>query len=262
MFPVVNFTGGLGAQLLSLAICLDFQNTRKPFGVDLTYFSGPRKTAGPGEGISVWPWQIDSYGFSQQDVLRMSFEKPLDHEPKLLSDSPQKLKIALAALEKPSIRGVIPAGDVAAIFSEFRLEFLSEEPFLAGHLRRGDYLNVASNVISESAYLETASEFRSLVRQAVFVSDSPSSAKFKSHLRTIFAKCYFIEGEVPDVVKVHQLLRAADILLGSNGQFGMTAGLLGSGLFLTPFDGHRRVEYDSVTNGLGSFLVHQRQTTA
>lgn len=100
-------------------------------------------------------------------------------------------------------------------------------------MRRGDYVNVASHLVSDQEFLDIAHPFRRLVRTAVVLSDSPIEAELRSRLQPLFDECVYLDDTDP--YTAHCVMRKARILIGSNSQFSLIAGMLNpEALFVMP----------------------------
>ena len=101
------------------------------------------------------------------------------------------------------------------------------------HLRRGDYLNVASHIVDDKVVGRLLSPLAELVRDVVLVSDGPISGELLSLTSGLF------EGvrDASDLPwdQAHTAMRMARVLVTSNSQFSLAAGLLREhGLTITP----------------------------
>ena len=250
----VTFTGGLGAQILSFAIVLDFRSRGIPVGADLSYFLQTPKIAEPGGSVSIWPWALDEYGLGISDVRDLCTARP-GGQSRLLHDSPEKLQLALEALQKSEVRSALPAKPVSEVFRLLGItEVGANQLHAAFHLRRGDYLNVSSHVVAEEEYLRLVPKIAKVTPAAIVVSDSILSSDLHDSFRLNFDQVTFLEGHAHDARFIHHLLRNAPIHVGSNGTFSLTAGLLGEGLWLSPsvwFGGSS--SYDAVLKEYSSF---------
>lgn len=231
--PIVSFTGGIGAQILSLAIVLEHNKSSRPIGVDLSYFEQEPRQASLGEGVSIWPWGLDFLGFPIERVSALSNIQR--NEGLLLSDSPQKLAMGVSALVDPGLKGIFPRKEPELNFSALNISDLrGKDRYVALHLRRGDYLNVASHLVPDQAYAALAARLSNVIPNAILISDSTPDVKSEMILRGQFEKFLVIGGLEHNPGEVHHLLRNAAIHVGSNGQFSLTAGLLSEGLYLAP----------------------------
>jgi len=217
---VVTFTGGMGAQIISAAIYFLLRSEGQTVYADLSYFDIPERVAtigNPGE-ISHWPWQLEQFGLTS-----VSFEIASDlakHNVEIVKDGPQKIVLGLKALRQPevqkhfaiasSVDDILPAG-----FSS---------GYLCIHIRRGDYVNVASHLITDIEFIELASKFAGLVKNIVVVSDSPIDKSFRHTIALGFERVVFKDNI--DAFTTHRIMRNARILICSNSQFSLIAALL------------------------------------
>lgn len=230
---VVSFTGGTGAQILSLSILADLLSREEPCGVDLSYFDQTPQRAAPGRGVSTWGWGLDYLGFSKENVASMSTLMP--SRGRVLRDSPEKLRLALAALTRPTISSMFPEQSIKKTFERLRISTrLNDFRYAAFHLRRGDYLNVASHVVPDGNYIDAANRISTIVPHAVIMSDSPVPSTLIEKFQKLFAKVTVVDNPSASPGDLHHLLRNASIHVGSNGQFSLSAGLLSRGLYFLP----------------------------
>jgi hypothetical protein len=234
---VVTFTGGMGAQILSAAIYLSKRNAGEEVYADLSYFDAQEKVATegrPGE-ISQWAWQLDRFGMS-----RSSFEARPGGlvGADVLADGPRKLQMALQALERPDIRARFPVGAGVADL----LPVDGQTPYLCIHVRRGDYVNVASHLVSDEAFIACARDWVGLLDHVVVLSDSPVPAPMRQALSAMFKHAHFPDGL--DAFASHRVMRCARVLVCSNSQFSLIAAVLNrQAMVLLPrkwFDGDAR----------------------
>lgn len=217
---VVTFTGGMGAQVISAAIYFSMKQSGQSVYADLSYFDQPENVAQAGHPgqCSHWAWQLGLFGLAP-----VNFETAPTLNPRnahYLTDGPQKLEYALAALAQPEVRErfAIPAGlnDV--------LPGWGDEKFLCIHVRRGDYVNVASHLVSDKEFIALAGKFAGLLTRVVVLSDSPLSDYFHKEITVLFARSLFLEQT--DVETAHRIMRHADVMICSNSQFSLIAAAL------------------------------------
>lgn len=219
-YTVVTFTGGMGAQLISAAIYFLLRNEGREVYADLSYFDKAEHiaTAGkPGE-ISHWSWQLEPFGLALSSFEAASGLAKRDVE--LIEDGPQKGALAMSALRQPDIQkqftiamgidDILPAG-----FSS---------GYLCIHVRRGDYLNVASHLVTDREFIGLADKFAGLVRNVAIVSDSTIDESFRRAISAAYEQAVFLDST--DAFTSHRIMRNARILIGSNSQFSLIAALL------------------------------------
>ena len=250
---IVSFTGGIGAQIFSLAIALNLKKRGEPFGVDLSYFDQDPKLAAVGDGVSIWPWGLEYLGHSAADVAALgSIER---EDGRFLPDSLLKFRMGISAMADHSVRAHFPRRASVENFLKLGItDPIPDLPYVAFHLRRGDYLNVASHVVPDDDYLGLMGRLSRTIPAAIVVSDSSLSQDFISFCEERFPRIAFLDGLSYEPGEIHHLLRNASIHVGSNGQFSLTAGLLSDTLFLTPKKFFVGLDaYDSFLSGLSNF---------
>jgi hypothetical protein len=217
---IVTFTGGMGAQIISAAIYFSMRNEGRPVYADLSYFDQPERVAVAGNtGVcSHWSWQLEPFNLSPS-----SFETLPDLDKRnadILQDGPQKLELGLKALAQPDVQKYleIPIGVSDVLPGEMA------EGYLCIHVRRGDYVNVASHLISEDAFVSLSRKFSGLVKSVVVISDSPIGSDFRSAMTAYFKEVAFLDNT--DAYTAHRIMRNARILICSNSQFSLIAAAL------------------------------------
>lgn len=217
---VVTFTGGMGAQVISAAIYFSMQRAGQPVYADLSYFDQPENVAQVGQAgqCSHWAWQLGLFGLTPA-----MFETAPTLNPRnanYVVDGPQKLERALEALAAPAVREYfrVPTdiGDV--------LPGWNAEKFLCIHVRRGDYVNVSSHLVSDDAFLALAGRFAGLIERVVVLSDSPLGEPFRAAMAARFPHTSF--QDQMDVETAHRVMRNASALICSNSQFSLIAAAL------------------------------------
>lgn len=241
----VSFTGGMGAQILSAAIYFDFKSRGVPVKADFSYFDNkPRiALAGCDKEISQWGWQLQEYGLDQLSFASDVIGSPLGSDY-FLPDGALKLHLAMQALQGPAIKACFPLPPLESLISSFPPESKQsfERPYICIHIRRGDYVNVASYLVPDEDFISLCGRFKSLVSTAVVVSDSDLSESFRDRLRIIFNDVVFLDGAAVSAFFTHCIMRYSTILVCSNSQFSVTAAALSEGVSLIPKvwlgDGH------------------------
>jgi hypothetical protein len=219
---VVTFTGGMGAQMISAAIYFSLKNAGHAVYADLSYFDTPENVAVLGHkgDCSHWSWQLEPFG-----LVPSSFKIPENVTKKnfdILEDGPQKLELALKAFAESEVQKnfEIPAG----VEDLLPMEFLNG--YLCMHVRRGDYVNVASHLIPDSEFHNLAKKISGLVENLVVLSDSPIGMEFRTELLAYFKQIIYLDNTDP--FSAHRIMRKARILICSNSQFSLIAAALNS----------------------------------
>jgi hypothetical protein len=221
----VVFAGGMGTQIIQAATYFALKNSGRRVYADLTYFDRESKMATPGNPgqPTHWFWQLDPFG-----LPKSSFDQTTGLNKKnadILPDGPRMMEIGLKALEQPEIQKIFK--DVADVRTVLEEEVRSG--FLCLHIRRGDYVNVASHLISDAEFISLAKKFSGLVNHAVILSDSPIGPEFRNALSALFKKTQFLDNIDP--YTSHQIMRSARVLVCSNSTFSLTAAALNPDIF-------------------------------
>jgi hypothetical protein len=155
--------------------------------------------------------------------------------------------------------------------SEPVFDFLQEvtkskdlEFFGAVHIRRGDYLKVASKVIDFDEYLFLLKDIQGLIPgHLLIISDSQLQENEKETLDELFGNSHnlvFLDDPHLDPYLIHCILREADLLVTSNSTYSFSAALLGKSgqLAFSPVNFHsgRNMEkYNRSFRTAGSFMT-------
>lgn len=217
---VVTFTGGMGAQVISAAIYFAMKRGGQAVYADLSYFQQPEDVAQAGQAgkCSHWAWQLGLFGLTPE---MFDTNAALNKRNAIrLEDGPQKLERALEALAQPEVREhfkVAPGLDDV-------LPGWGSVKFLCIHIRRGDYVNVASHLVSDEEFLALASKVAGLLDRAIVLSDSPLSEPFRAAIAAQFSHVRILDQT--DVETAHRIMRNASMLVCSNSQFSLIAAAL------------------------------------
>ena len=225
---IVAFTGGMGAQIISAAIYFAMKDAGKEVYADLTYFDNPAKLATEGDigQPSHWGWQLGPFGIELSDFQIFTGVNP--NKEDLIVDGPRKFHLGLTALQNKEIQTYFSIDNFPA--GRFDLEGTK---YICAHIRRGDYLNVASHLMAEGEFLSAANKFSSLCDTLVVVSDSSISQSLKTDFSAQFKECIFLDSI--DALATHCIMRKANALICSNSQFSLVAAALNTkGIVLVP----------------------------
>lgn len=227
---IVSFSGGMGAQIISAAIYYMLRERGQTVLADMRYFDQKTHLAVVGNAgeLSLWPWQLDCFGIKRDDFETSPNTKASKADQRI-DDGELKLRLGIEALRLPQIRAKfpIPAGVEDILGAEFPTHYLCM------HIRRGDYVNVASHLVADAQFIAIAGNYSPLVRNAVIVSDSPIAPALRERLSEQFSRIAFMDGIT--AFETHRLMRQARVLIGSNSQFSLIAALLNTdGMVVLP----------------------------
>ncbi len=225
---LVHIEGGLGSQILGV---ISFWERQERYGVararcDLSYFTSHNRG-------DLWNWELDRYQISLKDLQEYQ-SATIKNILKLKSDFLSELEIDsgywIQARRKYLDRFDFDP-EVVAAFREKFAEFENVHCYGAVHIRRGDYLKVASRVIKFDEYVDLLISIRELIPKVLLViSDSPLQEKEKEKLDELFGYNYtliFLDDPQLDPFLIHCILRQANVLVTSNSTFSFSAAVLG-----------------------------------
>jgi hypothetical protein len=248
----VKFAGGMGTQIIQSAVYFALRQDGESALADLSYFDVESRLARVGDKgrVTHWFWQLDQYG-----LPRNSFEATEVGQRKrryILADGAEMMELGIRALQRPELQRIF----MPSTPSLFNLPSVASKPFLCIHVRRGDYVNVASHLVSDDEFIEIAGKFSRLVEYAVILSDSPFGDGFKIKMNNMFQNVEYLDKLDP--YSSHWLMRQARILVCSNSTYSLTAALLNpDALVVMPkqwFGGNDR-EIEAPIQSLSNFQI-------
>jgi hypothetical protein len=253
---IISFTGGYGAQIISSAAYFHLERANPgTTGAYFGYFSQSPHLATPGvsNDISHWEWEMDSFGIEFKDFHQ---PMPLD-QSQIVWDGPEKLEMGFAGMRDPHVASRFP---VVAEATKLKAQMFGSDRFACLHVRRGDYVNVASYLVSDEAFLQAARRVSGLVSHLFVVSDSALSETILNGLGELKINCVSSIGGAPHLI--HGLMRLSDILICSNSQFSLTAAALRGNTSLTLYpsrhDGDPKSYSNEFLDGIRDFQVITR----
>jgi hypothetical protein len=224
----IRIEGGLGSQIIGILTYETRKSLGLPARADVSYFTNQVKKEEK-KSVSIWEWELSEYGFSFE-----SFCKESKFYDKYLSVIFSKSSTKNA--HDFEIFSQIPWQDFAhrlplskGVNSFLEKNGLStKDDFAVIHIRRGDYLRVASRVLSLEDSINGFNRTSISPNLPIFITcDDYLSAKdleyCKQHLAT---ETLVIVDPSLDLHVVHGLMRAASVLVTSNSTFSFTAAKL------------------------------------
>ena len=258
---LVHIEGGLGSQIFGV---ISFWERQERYGVakarcDLSYFTSQNRG-------DLWNWELDRYQISLRDLQQYE-SATIRNFLKLKSNFLSELEIDsgywIQARKKYLDRFYFDP----MLVNEFRKRFAEFEDvhsYGAVHIRRGDYLKIASKVIKFDEYLELLISIRELIpKDLLIISDSPLHKKEKETLGNLFSNNHnliFLDDPQLDSFQIHCILREADVLVTSNSTFSFSAAVLGKSgqLAFSPVNFHSgqgAEKYNRSFRTAGSFMT-------
>jgi hypothetical protein len=222
---IVSFTGGLGAQLYSAAAYYYLEQQGESVIADMNYFNITPRIATTHGQVSIWKYELEDYNIPinkfKQDIIYEGWVERID-------DGVKKGLLGEAGFKSEEIRQKFPINFNSQLFIK---EYLNNEEFICLHVRRGDYLNVASYIIPDAKYFDIIKEVSKNIKTIVVVSDTPISQSLKDALDSLNLNIIYQIGG--NIHIIHGIMRLSTILICSNSQFSMTAGFLRDNNLLT-----------------------------
>ena len=266
-FDTIYFEGGLGSQILNY---LDFYQF--PRKVDLSYFRSP--PTADGIGPDVWNWELGMYGIQLEDFAKFENKKPfnpwktrrpssLEVSNRLLNSTTKKIH---QQIEPAKNLFPIDIEKLNALCKEFNLN-LNETTCV--HIRRGDYVRVASRLIEFQEYEELLQTIAICIdKNLIFISDSKLPNEIKARFAERFPRInisFFTSDEIP-TKSAHDIMRTCKVLVTANSTFSISAGLLSNEntLVLSPIDyfgGKDGYMKSRIFNRNGEFFVMRKNPT-
>lgn len=256
---LTHIEGGLGSQILSV---ISFYNQQEKHGVnvakcDLSYFHQKDRA-------DLWEWNLDKYGLSLDELRKFEFHGKsslLKAKRDFLSDAEISQRYWKTSREKYLDRFSFDEDEVQR-FLDKESGKSNLESYGAIHIRRGDYLQVASKVIALDEYTQFLGKIKTLLPMISFIiTDSPLTADEKHQLKGAIGEDddnIFLDGPGYDPFVLHCLMRRADVLVTSNSTFSFSAGLLGKSgqIVFSPLEFHAgkgSEKYNRSFRSVGSF---------
>ncbi len=225
---LTHIEGGLGSQILGV---LSFYNQQDRLGeknakCDLSYFSHQDRAG-------LWDWSLSSYGIHIEELKRFE-SKSRFNLLKAKRDFLTEFEISEGYWRKTRAKYLtrFPIDqEKLQIFLQEVSNTANLENYGTIHIRRGDYLQVASKVIGLNDYLQFLKTINiALPTPSFIISDSPLTLAEKQQLaKAVGIQCQaiFLDGPGYDPFVLHSLMRTARLLVTSNSTYSFSAGLLG-----------------------------------
>ena len=218
----ITFTGGLGAQILSASAYFFLKSQNEPVRANFDYFDLAAKVAHLqtlgitfSNKVSLFGWQLDDLGLYQSEF------NTTGPEIEKIEDGIKKSQLAMNGLCSDEIRKLFLIPQRA---HELKEELFDKEAFACVHIRRGDYLEVASYLVSDENFFDAIEAVSKLVKRLLVLSDSSLSANLADRISSLGMKVVLGIGGNPSVG--HGLMRLSDILICSNSQYSFSAAYL------------------------------------
>jgi hypothetical protein len=210
-------------------------------GAYFEYFSKTPHLATPGvkNDISHWQWEMHHFGMRFADFHQPQFTD----NSNIIWDGAEKIDLGFMGLGELDIAEKFGVSNEA---HNYRVKFFGHDTYACMHIRRGDYLNVASFIVSDESFLRASKQITNLVKNLLVISDTPLSPAMLEGLARLKINCVTAIGGSPHLV--HGLMRLSDILICSNSQFSLTAASLRDESLMTLYPTQHDNDPHSYTN--------------
>jgi hypothetical protein len=262
LMKIVRIEGGLGSQIIGMVIYESKKMKDPSIRPDVSYFS-QKNHAEKSNGPTIWSWQLDLYGYPLENLFKQArfYDRYLGV---LFSSNSRKIKDStseLAVVPWRSFARKLPLAEGLNSFLE-KYDLSSEKDFAVIHVRRGDYLKVASRVLTLEESIEGFARFSSLTSSPIFItSDEILSKKdFDYCAEHLKSAPLIVVDPSTDLHIVHSLMRSASFLFTSNSTFSWTAGMLNvrdAPMIISPtsFFGEKDHQFNDLFRARSSWMV-------
>jgi len=253
----IIFQGGLGSQIVAYAAYSYLQKTSGLVYANLDYYKNNTPNfAKPGEGVSFWKYDLDKYNINMSDLTENTNSEPV----KLIDQEYEKFDLFFEAHTTLDFLKLFQISNERRDYANNLLKEsnIHNSPFICIHIRRGDYLNVASHLVKDEEFIEIIDKFHKLTDSIVILSDSKIDSKIKTIAQKKFNNVLLLGDSGISHVDGHNIMRNADILITSNSTYSLTAGVMNKNVVLIPkiwFRGGRESKLADKILNLGKFSV-------
>ena len=225
-FGTVYFEGGLGSQILSYILFRAKNEKINKVLCDLTYFQNILMDSHGENQISLWSYKLDHYGISINDLPTRNKKSRLRIKPKFIPLD--FLSIDKELLNKVKSEIKLDRASLYAYLSVHNLQ--TDDPYGVIHLRRGDYLYVASHLVTEKQVIKLISKISDFLPNKVFLaSDGEIDQSLIDWFKINKPDIQLITADKDiDPFILHDLMRNSRLLITANSTFSFSAALLSS----------------------------------
>jgi hypothetical protein len=222
----IYFEGGLGSQILSYILFRYKIEKNEKISCDLTYFNNIMSDYHEDKKVSLWSYKLDNYGIPMTKLPSKIKKSRLKLRPKFIpldfsnisNDLLNKVKSEIK-VNKKLLETYLMSHNVKA-----------DDPYAVIHLRKGDYLFVASHLIGEEQVINLISKISDFLPEKIFIAsdgqiDNSLFAWFKVNRPNI--QLIQAESDI-DTFILHDLMRNSRLLVAANSTFSFSAALLSS----------------------------------
>jgi len=225
----VYFEGGLGSQIISYIVYNEKKIQKNASAANLDYFNITLSDFTQDNGLSRWAWKLDHYGISKNNLvvnknIKAVFKKYFLVRPEFDTE----IFLNFREEKASQYNSIFPVNTknvkeyVQKVFQN------SDSDYSIIHIRRGDYLKVASNIIKTEQVVNLINKLKSILTVNILITCDSILPKEETEIleKSLSGHNYVYLSPNENTYLVHDLMRSAKILIASNSTFSFTAGLL------------------------------------
>jgi hypothetical protein len=226
----VVFEGGLGSQLIPFLEKSYLASLKIPFLVDANYFNLNEKISKTRGRADHWSYRLDFYGITLDSLMDGSVPNSSEMEASQdrnfdLWDSNFWNYVRRFGAD------LLPINSDLLQDFKYSLGIGANEDYSVIHVRRGDYLRVASHIVTDSMWLGVVERIKPLTStNLVITSDSEIPQETKNEVHRIFKessiRVIYLEGNTTDECILHDFMRSSNVLVASNSTYSFSAAAL------------------------------------
>lgn len=230
----VFIDGGLGSQILSILFFWSLQDSVGDNHVfcNLDYFDDKLRKNKNGN-IGLRNWKLSVYGINKESIsIYRSKSRIISHLRKINPNNEENYSAIDRKQYRQKYLNKFPINE-----KELEKFYLSLPNFKIGqqhavtHMRRGDFVQIASHVVPYSSYLNLISSLSDLLpNYLIFFSDSEVPEHFRESISEIVKErttCIYIDDPEFNEYVIHDCMRMSNMLITGNSTFSFSAALLG-----------------------------------
>ena len=225
-FDTVYFEGGLGSQILSYILFSYKKERNEKVVCDLTYFKNIVVDSQTENKVSLWSYKLDNYGISMTDL-------PSKNKKNRFKSKPKFMPLDLLSIDKDILNKVkseikLNTENLISYLKKHNLNI--DDQYGVIHLRRGDYLFVASHLISEVQVIRLISKISDFLPEKIFIaSDGEIDESLLDWFKVNKPNIQVVLTEkIIDPFILHDLMRNSRLLVAANSTYSFSAALLSS----------------------------------
>jgi len=225
-FDTVYFEGGLGSQILSYILFRHKSEKNEKVLCDLTYFKNVSADSHGENKVSLWSYKLDNYGIPVSKFLSKKRKSRIKLKPQFIPLD--FLDIDKDLLNKVKSEIELNSENLTSYLEQHNLRI--DDQYGVIHLRKGDYLFVASHLIREQQVIDLISKISDFLPGKMFIaSDGEIDESLFEWFKVNKPNIQLITTERKiDPFILHDLMRNSRLLVASNSTFSFSAALLSS----------------------------------